>query len=551
MHSTVQTGLYTPNIFGYDYNYHNHPPPPNAFTNHHHHPPRPLSYNPNKSSSHHNLNYQLAKHPPLSSAPPPSHHHQHHHHQHQQQKAPAKPGSSSGLLGNECDDNKSIASAIEPSKSRLAGFLGLASSPKRLSSSSSHLDRMLLDKKKQPKISPLAMAPAIKLDSAADSAKSTTSLCSCLKNSDTIVKKCSVCDANATPALLMMMRKSTSNLFTQTIATTTVPKKSTSLNCLLADKNVITHAIAASNNNSSDSSSQISYKANFVPVTGAIITTGASLALKKSSSSNNYYADRGGSSHNGNVSETAKMMANTRHRRRLLSLAQFKEFWQCTKPCVILTLVARILLLSFSVVGNVFSFAPKLCSRFNFCSSNPYLSIASVSSAVIGFVFVLVGLVIIVYSKKDESTQVIITSSKNMDKIDYDQVAAVTAAPQNAFHSTTTTNTSNETHKNNRHHNNVMHQKVKQLKQLVDNESASVNSSKARNSTDHSAPRAENEVENSRGDENEYNCSEEPKNAQQKQQQQKSAPIKIDINVEDVDESAINERTSCLRNEIV
>ena len=48
MHSTVQTGLYTQNIFGFDYNFYH---PPGSSKPHNPYPPPPINYHPHKHSS--------------------------------------------------------------------------------------------------------------------------------------------------------------------------------------------------------------------------------------------------------------------------------------------------------------------------------------------------------------------------------------------------------------------------------------------------------------------------------------------------------------------
>jgi hypothetical protein len=93
---------------------------------------------------------------------------------------------------------------------------------------------------------------------------------------------------------------------------------------------------------------------------------------------------------------------------------QITEFLDCTKPCGLLTTCLGVVMLLTSVVGFLFLFEDTLCARFATCS-HPLLKLYAISALVIGCVLIFIGIVIVVYNKKD--VKVIVTSAKNFDKI--------------------------------------------------------------------------------------------------------------------------------------
>lgn len=90
------------------------------------------------------------------------------------------------------------------------------------------------------------------------------------------------------------------------------------------------------------------------------------------------------------------------------------QFCNCTKPCGLLTTILGVLLLTSCIVGFLFLFHGDLCAYAVTCS-HPLLKLYTISALVCGIVLVFIGLVIVVYTKKD--VKVIVTSAKNFDKI--------------------------------------------------------------------------------------------------------------------------------------
>ena len=90
-----------------------------------------------------------------------------------------------------------------------------------------------------------------------------------------------------------------------------------------------------------------------------------------------------------------------------------ESFWQCTKPCGILTIFIGVLLLICSVFGFILFLEQNICSSFKTCSS-PLVKILTITSLVIGIVLTFLGSVIVIYVKKDKYADIIITSSKHI-----------------------------------------------------------------------------------------------------------------------------------------
>ena len=102
-----------------------------------------------------------------------------------------------------------------------------------------------------------------------------------------------------------------------------------------------------------------------------------------------------------------------------LSLArEFKEFWSCSKPCGILAIVFGGCLFLSSIFGFVFFseiFVEKnLCSLVHVCSSS-LLRVCMVSAFVIGSFLAFIGVIIVIYIKKDSTASVIVLSSKYLE----------------------------------------------------------------------------------------------------------------------------------------
>ena len=116
---------------------------------------------------------------------------------------------------------------------------------------------------------------------------------------------------------------------------------------------------------------------------------------------------------NYQVSKGHETQANSQsHMKR-----RVESFWQCTKPCGVLTLIVGIFLLTASIFGFLLFLEQNLCHLIKTCS-NSLVKIATIMALVIGIVLTFLGSVIVVYVKKDGNADIIITSSKN---ISFDQ----------------------------------------------------------------------------------------------------------------------------------
>jgi hypothetical protein len=74
------------------------------------------------------------------------------------------------------------------------------------------------------------------------------------------------------------------------------------------------------------------------------------------------------------------------------------------------------------MIGFLFLFENQLCVKTQTCS-NALLKVCSVCCLVIGILSNFFGIVIIIYTKRDDNTQVVIlTKSKHIDKADLEQI---------------------------------------------------------------------------------------------------------------------------------
>ena len=89
---------------------------------------------------------------------------------------------------------------------------------------------------------------------------------------------------------------------------------------------------------------------------------------------------------------------------------KLKQFAECSKPCGVLTLVLGVLLMLLFVAGFVFIFNKRACSYTDTCS-DPLLKTISTTNLVVGILFTLLGVVIVIYSKVDQTANVIITTA--------------------------------------------------------------------------------------------------------------------------------------------
>lgn len=99
----------------------------------------------------------------------------------------------------------------------------------------------------------------------------------------------------------------------------------------------------------------------------------------------------------------------------------FNKFWECTKPCGILTVFVSFFLLLSSMIGFFLLFEKSICEWAQTCF-NSLLKICSVICLVIGLVFGFVGFIIVIYTKKDDNTQVLIAKGKHLSKSNLDTI---------------------------------------------------------------------------------------------------------------------------------
>jgi hypothetical protein len=95
---------------------------------------------------------------------------------------------------------------------------------------------------------------------------------------------------------------------------------------------------------------------------------------------------------------------------------KFKYFWQCTKPCGILTVIFGLLLLSASICGFIFLQVESICEKAQTCL-NATIKVCSVSFLVLSIVTIFFGFIIIIYSKRDRHANIIVASTKNLDDL--------------------------------------------------------------------------------------------------------------------------------------
>jgi hypothetical protein len=344
MHSTVQTGLYTPNMFSYDYNKHHH------HHHHHHHPNSssntyyhfsPASYkNHLLSSSSHHLYY---------IPPPTSTTHSHNQASNQNANAAGIKSINASLLainnsnkGSDGTMNKSLHN-ISKLKNRLfASNLNLDKS-KALITKEPHKSNSLSSTAGGPPIEQL------------------------LLNNETGKKEPEV----------------------STIKSQKDESKTNNLNIYKTNEQIITQFESTlSNSNNINEQKELLISSN-------------DQANKLAGIS----ANAGSSSSKPNFSLFKK----------------FKQFWQCTRPCGILTIFLGICLIISSVFGFLVLFHDDLCTKFHTCY-NGMLKVGTVSALVIGIFVTFIGFIIAIYTKKDEQAKIIIASGRNLDAIDYGQI---------------------------------------------------------------------------------------------------------------------------------
>ena len=93
----------------------------------------------------------------------------------------------------------------------------------------------------------------------------------------------------------------------------------------------------------------------------------------------------------------------------------FQRFWECSKPCGILAVALSVCLVLASMAGFFMLFEENLCTWAQTCA-NSLLKICSVICLVMGLVLGFIGSVIIVYTKRDDNTQVIVAKGKRLNK---------------------------------------------------------------------------------------------------------------------------------------
>jgi len=127
--------------------------------------------------------------------------------------------------------------------------------------------------------------------------------------------------------------------------------------------------------------------------------------------------------HSQLLNASASHLAESQIIRKPTSLSnlktEIKNFWSCSIPCGILTLILSVLLILSSFIGFLLLFEESLCNMALTCS-NPLIKLASVSFLVIGVVLAFFGFVIVIYTKKDRDADIIITTEKRLDKIQLD-----------------------------------------------------------------------------------------------------------------------------------
>jgi hypothetical protein len=304
MHSTVQTGIYSPNMFGYD---HHHNPHHYGGNFHHHHgrapsPDRRLQNNKYHAPNQHNVPHSHDTNGGKACG-------QHHHHtngnqQHQQQH----PRTKLGIQG--CSSTNVSLLAID------VDGLPVVNS-QRLNASTSNISRYASNK----------------------------------------------------------------NLDVANVDETSMSKK-----------NSLTSGVSATNG------------------PAKIFTSVQNLSRNVSSGNfNEYQANNGSYVHRSSLSQSS-------YHKKLTVGEKVQEFLECSVPCGFVTAVLGCILLIASCVCFLLFYESNLCSMAHTCE-NQLVKISAVMALVFGIVFAFIGFVIVVYSKKDMSADVIITSAKNIGRM--------------------------------------------------------------------------------------------------------------------------------------
>lgn len=124
----------------------------------------------------------------------------------------------------------------------------------------------------------------------------------------------------------------------------------------------------------------------------------------------------GGMHKAGSMSISSNMANMTGHRKNMSLGDRINSFCDCSKPCGYMTLVLGCLLVSSSLAGFVLLYESTVCARADTCG-NQLIKTSTIMALVFGIMFFFLGFVIVIYSKKDINTTVIITSAKNISKI--------------------------------------------------------------------------------------------------------------------------------------
>ena len=378
MHSTIQTGLYTPNIFNYEHNFH-HP-------------------------NHNNISLSNSCH---HFPPPPSHHHKNKQHQLLYPKQPTR---------DQIRGSLTQLSTVKPNSSKSSVNGGVANNSKQSKSKNSskknggiqsvNTSLLAIDDQQLPTNNDLKQRNNNKLFITGGG--STLNINNRIKSAHLFSSNYNLnALANNRRAGDLTSSNSISNLSilntnnnnnNNNNHTYNIIKANSSLNLNnntdIRDDNKEDCLISNTNNNNLNNSVKFleNESANVSKTNIGISYTVTNMKANQQSNSKstkNYYK------------------INNR-------LSRFKSFWECTKPCGVLTCVFGLVLLMLSCFGFYLLFNNEICSNLNMCS-NGLLQISSVSNLVIGVVLTLIGIVIVVYSKKD--TQVIIATGKHFENL--------------------------------------------------------------------------------------------------------------------------------------
>jgi hypothetical protein len=132
---------------------------------------------------------------------------------------------------------------------------------------------------------------------------------------------------------------------------------------------------------------------------------------------NHHLHNKASSTHSINMHEQQnKCLGKSQQSRCEKFMQKFKSFWECSKPCGILTLILGVLSIIASVSCFLIVYGTNYCQDTDIeeslqkCST-PIIRLFAIVFLVISIFILFIGTVIVIYSKRDRNATIIVTSS--------------------------------------------------------------------------------------------------------------------------------------------